>query len=249
MSISAWILKSLGSGFYASEGSPRLWINGYFQPETIYTLTVDADLQDVWGDRLGESFTTTFLTPPAPPSLSILSGYLSYDLVFVPASQSEIVLQATNISTVSFEISPISVNDLSTLLHPDNFNYRQMFLPETREVTTHTLNLAGNRNEIVTLPLSYQGEALTPGIYYLGIFTPDITENEFQRNQKFYLVVSENNLVMKIAPIRPLCGRLTWNDLTPMVDAPVSIYNTEGELLTRGRTDAEETVLGYLHKG
>jgi alpha-2-macroglobulin len=228
-----------GQRFYASEGSPRLWINGYFQPETTYSLTVNADLQDVWGDRLGEPFTTTFLTPPAPPSVTILSGYLSYDLVFVPASQSEIVLQATNISTISFEISPISVSDLSTLLNPDNYNYRQMFLPETREVTTHTLTLAGNRNEIVTLPLSYLGEALDPGIYYLGIFTPDITENEFQRNQKFYLIVGENNLVMKIAPDQAFVWATRLDDQTPLVDAPVSIYNTEGELLTRGRTDTD----------
>lgn len=224
---------------YASEESPRLWINGYFEPETTYTLTLNADLQDIWGDRLGEPFTTTFITPPATPSLSILSGYTSYDLVFVPASQSELVLQATNISTVSFEISPISVEDLSTLLHPDNYNYRQMFLPETREVTTHTLNLAGNRNEVITLPLSYQGEILNPGIYYLGIQTPDITENEYQRNQKFYLVVSENNLVMKIAPDQVFVWGTRLNDLAPLVDAPVSIYNTEGELLTRGRTDAD----------
>jgi alpha-2-macroglobulin len=228
-----------GQRNYASEGSPRLWINGYFSPETTYTLTVDADLQDIWGDRLGESFTTTFLTPPAPPSLSILSGYVSYDLVFIPASQSEIVLQATNISTVSFEISPISASDLMTLLHPDNYNYRQMFLPETREVTTHTLNLAGNRNEVVTLPLSYQGESLNPGIYYLGIQAPDITENDYQRNQKFYLVVSENNLVMKIAPDQAFVWVTRLNDLTPLVEASVSIYNTEGDLLTKGRTDTD----------
>jgi alpha-2-macroglobulin len=228
-----------GQRNYASEGSPRLRISGYFEPETTYSLTLDADLQDIWGDRLGETFTTTFFTPPAPPSLSILSGYTSYDLVFVPVSQSELVLQATNINTVSFEISPISVSDLSTLLHPDNYNYRQMFLPETRDVTTHTLNLAGNRNEVVTLPLSYQGESLNPGIYYLGIQTPDITENEYQRNQKFYLVVSENNLVMKIAPDQAFVWATRLDDQTPMVDAPVSIYNTEGELLTKGRTDAD----------
>jgi alpha-2-macroglobulin len=228
-----------GQQNYASDGSPRLWINGYFEPETTYTLTIDADIQDIWGDRLGEIFTTTFLTPPAPPSLSVFSGYTSYDLLFVPASQSELVLQATNISTVSFEISPISVSDLSTLLHPDNYNYRQMFLPETRDVTTHTLNLAGNRNEVVTLPLSYQGESLKPGIYYLGIQTPDITEIEYQRNQKFYLLVSENNLAMKIAPDQAFVWATRLDDQTPLVDVPVSIYNTEGELLTKGRTDAD----------
>jgi alpha-2-macroglobulin len=228
-----------GVRYFSSESDGRLWVSGYFRPETTYTLALDADLEDTWGGRLGEPFTTTFLTPPAPPSINILSGYVSYNLIFVPASESELILQATNITTVNLEISPIGTSDLMTLLHPDNFRYREIFLPEVREMTTHNLNLTSNRREIVKLPLSYQGEPLTPGVYYLGLATPDISENDRESFQKYYLVVSENNLVMKIAPDQAFVWATRLEDQSPLAGAPITIYNTEGDLVTSGRLDSD----------
>lgn len=234
-----------GQHNYASEADRRLWINGYFQPETTYTLTLSADLEDIWGEPLGEAFTTTFTTPPALPSLSLVTGYTSYNLVFVPATESEIILQATNIDTVSLEISPISINDLITLLHPDNYSYREVFLPEVREVTTHQLGLDSNRREVIPLPLTYQGESLTPGVYYLGVHAPEVQE-DYNRYQKYYLIVSENNLVMKVSPDQTFVWGTHMDDFSPLIDASVKVYNTEGTVLTTGVLDSEGLFLsGY----
>lgn len=231
--------EAVGRRVYASEYDGRLWVNGYFQPDTTYTLTFSGDLQDIWGGSLGDAFTTTFLTPPAPSSISILGGYVSYNLVFVPASASTLALQATNINTVYLEISPIGIDDLITLLHPDNYRYREIFLPEVRDVTTHSIDLPSNRREVINLPLTYQGEPLAPGVYYLGVDTPDITDNDRERYQKFYLVVSENNLVMKVSPDQALLWATRLADQGPLADAPVSVFDSEGEILARGRLDQE----------
>lgn len=231
--------KVTGVRFAAREDDGVLWVNGYFQPETTYTLNIDGEIADIWGGQLGEAFTDTFLTPPAQPSLSVLSGYVSYNLVFVPASDAAITLQATNISTVHVELAPIGTSDLVTLLHPDNYRYREIFLPEVREVTTHSLNLGSNRREVVSLPLTYQGEPLAPGIYYLGLDVADIPQNEPESYQKYYLVVSENNLVMKITPEQVFLWGTRLGDLSPLADAPVTVYDTEGDLLTRGSLDAD----------
>ena len=228
-----------GREIYASEGDDRLWINGYFIPDTTYTLTLDADISDTWGESLGELYSTSFVTPAVPPSLSLFGGFAAYNLVFVPAAASELVLQVTNISVVSMEIAPINVSDLITLLHPENYDYRQVFLPEVREVITHNLNLTNNRREVIRLPLSYQGEPLTPGVYYLGISTPELQENEQQVLQKYTLVVSENNLVMKVAPDQALVWATRLDDQSPLTDAPVAVYDTEGGILTRGMLDSD----------
>jgi len=236
-----------GVDYYAS-GEGVLSVNGYFQPETTYTLIIEAGLQDIWGGQLGEVFTTSFITPPAPPSLSVSVGYTSYNLLFVPSSESEIILQATNVNTVNMEIAPISTNDLVTLLHPDNYRYREIFLPEVREVTTHTLDLNSNRREVVNLPLLYQGEPLTPGVYYLGINVPDIPQEEPESSQKYYLVVSDNNLVMKIAPGQAFVWATRLDDLNPLANVPIKIYDTEGELLTSGQLDDDGLFLNaYEH--
>jgi len=214
-----------------------LTISGYFKPETRYTLTLESDLHDAWGGKLDEDETYAFVTPAAAPSLSLVTGATSYNLVFIPADASELVLQATNINTVTLEISPITLNDLMTLLHPDNYDYRQLFMPENLETTTRNLNLSPNTNEIVTISLSYQGKSLSPGIYYLGVSSPDITSEGSSSYQKLYLIVSENNLVMKIAPEQVLVWATHLNDNTPLSGVSVSVYNTERDQIASGTTD------------
>jgi len=223
---------------FLSDGGKSILISGYFEPETSFTFRISADLVDAWGGRLGEQVQTTFFTPPAAASLSAVTGPTSNNLVFVPADASELVVQATNINTIRLELSPIRVDELITLLHPDNYDYRQTFLPEELAITTQTLNLTRNVSEIVTIPLSYEGEPLEPGVYYLGISSPEIIDEGMQNTQKLYLVVSENNLVMKIAPQQAFVYANQLDDYDPLVDVPVSIYNTEGNQLTSGRTDS-----------
>ncbi len=102
------------------------------------------------------------------------------------------------------------------LLHPENYDYRQAFVPDLLEFSTHDLNLTRNVNQVVRLPLAYGGEPLSPGIYYLAVSTPDIDQDDYQHNQKFYLIVSENNLVMKsLLQKKPLYGQLDWRIFNP----------------------------------
>ncbi len=233
-----------GVRFFAASGERTLLIYGYFRYETTYTLRLDPKLKDIWGGELAEAFETTFTTPPAAPSLNLASGYLADNLMFIPASTPELILQATNINSLSLEVAPISVEDLITLLHPDNYRYREIFLPEVREVTTHQLALSSNQREVLTLPLSYQGDPLASGIYYLGIQTPDIPAEENEHYQKYFLIVSENNLVMKISPEQVFVWATRLDDFTPLGDAPVTVYNAEGDILVRGKINSEGQFIG-----
>lgn len=226
-----------GESTFLSEGDTVINLSGYFKPETNYTITLSAGLQDKWGGRLGTVETYTFLTPSMPPSLSLVTGLTSHDLVFVPASASELIIQATNINTVNLEISPISINDLITLLHPENFDYRQVFLPANLDETTHALNLTNNTNEVISLPLTYQGDPLMPGIYYVGMSSPDLESEGAWNYRKFYLIVSDNNLVMKISPDQAIVWATELSDYSPLNEVPVLVYTTEGEIITSGRTD------------
>ena len=212
-------------------------LSGYFSPETEYTLTLDADFQDVWGQPLGEERMFTFTTPPSQPSLSVVSGRSSYNLVFIPSAASEIVLQATNITTLTMEIAPITIQDLKTLLHPDNYDYRQIFLPENREVSTQELDLTKNVSEVIRLPLSYQEQPLKSGIYFLQVTSPEIDDEWAWLNNKFYLIVSENNLVMKTSMTQAFVWASQLSDYAPVSNAPVTIFTADGERLAEGMTD------------
>ncbi len=228
-------------GLYLTDSGRTLNITGYFDPETEYTITLDQDLQDIWGGQLGTQTTFTFFTPSLTPSISIVLGMTTHNLVFVPAAASEVVLQATNINTVTLEISPISVNGLITLLHPDNYDYRQVFLPEVLETSTQNFNLDRNKSQAVTIPLSYQGAPLSPGIYFLQVSSNDIPGDPTERYQKLYLIVCENNLVMKIAPEQAVIWGTRLADYSPLSQTPIEVYNTEGEIVASGQTDSNGT--------
>ena len=228
----------VSEGYYLGNEDQNIFLNGYFRPEMEYTLTLEASLEDVWGGRLGRDLTYTFVTPSVEPSLRVGSGYTSFNLMFVPADGSEILLQATNINTVTLDIAPISINDLLTLVHPDNYEYRQVFLPDNLETTTENLDLTRNVNQTVILPLTYQGEPLRPGVYFLGVTSADLLGDGTQTYQKYTLVVSQNNVVMKIAPEQAFVWASRLVDYSPVGRAPVSVYNTEGDLLTEGETNS-----------
>ncbi|MEA3327479.1 MAG: alpha-2-macroglobulin family protein [Chloroflexota bacterium] len=87
------------------------------------------------------------------------------------------------------------------------------------------------------MPLSYQGNSLAPGFYFLRVSSQDII-GESDKSKKLFLVVSENNLVMKISPDQALVWATRLEDYSPLSDAPISIYNTEGNLVTSGQMDA-----------
>ena len=224
---------------YLSNGGLTLNWNGYFKPETNYTLILDADLQDQWGGLLGQAQRYTFTTPPALPSLMVLSGNYSSDLAFIPAEASEVVLQATNVSRVNLEIAPIPLDDLTELLNPDNYNLREAYLPAELESSTQIFALERNTSEVVTLPLTYQGQELTPGAYFLRLSSPDITAEGSRSSQRIFLIVSENQMVMKISPEQVYVWASDLVDFAPLADAQVKVYTTMGDLLASGDTDAE----------
>ena len=223
---------------YLADLDKSLTAGGFFTPETRYTITLDGELQDVWGGQLGSEVTFEFYTPPATPALTVLTGYTSYNLVFIPAAESELVMQATNINTVTLEMSPISMDDLFALIHPDNYTYRETFSPGNLEVTTQNVNLTPNVSEVIQIPLSFQGEPLSPGVYFLQISSADVTTNGVREYTRLFLVVSENNVVMKIAPEQAIVWVTQMADYAPLSSAPVSVYTTEGEEIANGVTNA-----------
>ena len=221
---------------YLTDDDTALNISGYFAPNTSYTITIDADFSDRWGGDIGEIVTQNFTTPSSPPSFTIATGPTPYNLLFVPAATPELILQATNINSLVLEIAPISQQDLITLLNPENFDYRQVFLPENLDIHTHNLELAPNISEVVRIPLDYQDEPLSPGIYYVGVNSPEVV-NDWPINQKYYVIVSKNNLVFKLAPDQAMIWATTLVDNSPLTGVPVNVVSTEGDFIVSGQTD------------
>ncbi len=224
--------------FYLSDNDTTVNLSGYFKPETNYTITLKPQLQDRWGGELGQAATYTFTTPPAQSSLTVITGDSGIGMVFIPAEVSELVLQGTNVSTINLEIAPIGMDEVATLLNPQNYDYRQSYRPAQVETYTRSVNLTRNESQIITLPLTYQGGSLEPGAYYLGVSSPDISSEAMNQSQKLFLIVSDNHMTMKISPEQVFVWVTNLSDLASLAGVPVSVYTTDGDLLAKGETDA-----------
>lgn len=229
---------------YRGNQDQSLTISGYFKPDTEYTLSLSADLPDMWDEPLGETTRFTFTTPPAEPALHVVTGGYSNQLVFVPADTSELILQATNIEEVNLMLAPITVDDLITLLHPENSDYRSIFMPDNLEMRTIPLDLAPNVNQAVSLPLTYQEQPLNPGVYFLELTSSDLETGDPFNLIRLFVIVSYNHVVMKVSPDQAFIWASRLSDFSALSGAPLSVYNTEGTRLARGETDETGRFIG-----
>ena len=210
----------------------ELYAYGTFEPETQYTLTVSPDLQDIWGQRLGDLLTLRFSAPYAKPRL--MFPYLGSDIYFTPADKPSFYIQATNIFAVDMTLGEVPLADFFRLFGPDGYNERKDYLPPEPVVWRQSLEVERNKSETLALPLANAGQELTPGVYYLRVLGVD----DERTNYPVYLISSNYNLVFKVSATDALVWATDLRTNVPLQDATVLIYGESGALLASGQTDA-----------
>ena len=218
---------------YPSEDS--LFINGSFQAETKYTVTVKSSLQDTYGQPLGHDLVTHFRTPAATAGMSLL--YLGSDVYFTRAFQPVYYIQATNLPSVDLSLGSVPLNQFLELFGPNSYDARQNWRPDPTSVTNWnaSINSVSNQSQQVGLKL---GSELIPGIYTLTLGAPQANSGGNYGEEKVFLVASNINMTIKVGAKDALLWAVDMRDGSPAANAPVSIYRDDGTLLTSGQTDA-----------
>lgn len=218
---------------YYSDYNSSLYVYGEFVPETDYTLTVSADLPDKWGGTLGEPFTLNFRTAPLQPQLMIGSGYTS-NALFITGSDTGLPAQATNLDSVTLRYGSLPLTDFISLLAPGNYDGLRNYVPAQSQENFVPLALLPNQSENITLDFNSLGQPLAPGLYHLrlqaGVDYPP---------GPFLLVVSNVHVVFKLSATDALVWALDLRSGQPVADAPVTLFNEFGEVITSGRTNGE----------
>ena len=224
------------ANLYVYASDTAMYISGSFQADTDYTVTVDKDLKDIWGQSLGETITTRFSTPPATPGMDLL--YLGTDTYFVRASQPDYYVQATNLDSIDVSLSAMTLENLLYLLGPDAYNARQSYTPAQGSSSNWQaeLNLPANTSQQVPISL---GSDLTPGLYYLTLSAPQTMQNGSYGQQKVFLVASNTNLTFKIGSQDALVWATDLNNNQAVANTPLRIFRDDGSLLASGTTDSQ----------
>ncbi len=224
---------------FADEEERTIWLSGYYDPETAYTLTISPNLPDKWNGRLGQEFILNFRTKPIDPSLVVAT--LS-DVIFLTPEQSGIIVQVTNLDELAYSLGAVPLDEFQELLVPENYELRQAYRPERELTFLRNLDIPANQSTPVEIPLALDGSPLAPGFYSLR-FNIDV---EYIYPGPYLLVVSNINTTFKISATDALVWAVNLGDGSMVANIPVTVFAESGEMLAQGQTDSDGVFTGEI---
>jgi uncharacterized protein YfaS (alpha-2-macroglobulin family) len=221
---------------YTDPSTNQAFISGYYLPSATYTLTVSANLEDAWGEKLGKPYSFSFNTQPAAPAL-VLQGTQSGTAVFLTTADTGLSAQATNLKNLSLTRSTLTLSDLMALLGPNGYDLMQSYKPTNPVTWTQSLSLTPDRSQVTSISVSKDGKSLPAGLYFLSISSPELVGQAQSNLSPVLLVVSPSHLTFKMSADQAFVWAVKLENNTPMSGAAISIYDQDNNLLASGKTD------------
>lgn len=225
-------------GFYYDPEGFELHISGYFKPSTGYTLTVSPDLQDRWGAKLGAPFTFSFTSQPAVPTLTIPMQAMGASALFVPAGETGLSAQATNINRLNLSRGQLSLREfIQVVASSDDL---KNWSTQTSETWQQSLTLKPNVAETINVPLTKNGAPLTPGLYFLKVDSRPAAKGS-ETDYPLLVVVSPIQIVLKVSTRQAFVWAVRVPENTPVPNALVTLLDSSATTLGSCTTDASGT--------
>lgn len=212
----------------------RMFVSGFFQPSTSYTLSIDPGLQDKWGAALSSPFSITFTSQSARPMLSLPVRQIGSQSIFVPRFETSIPGFSVNISRLALSRGRLTLSEyiqaeqnwegLPGWESKVESSWARLYYPE-RDVT-----------ETIDIPLTQTGDPLEPGLYFLDIDTTPVLQ-DFMNTSPSLLVVSGLQMTFKVSQHQGFVWVVNGSDFTPAAGRLVSFYGSAGQALSTCTTD------------
>ncbi|MBU1089488.1 Ig-like domain-containing protein [Patescibacteria group bacterium] len=230
---------------------PNNWnrneLNFYAQlaPSTTYTLTVDQDVRDHWGQNLPADYKLTFTTKPVDPRVFIHSeGEFG---IFESAKPPIYYLNAVNVSRMDVELAKLSLSEFLEIRDKRNQNYE--FNPNLNSYSDYQKwSFAPPKNEHdqwESIPFDLNektGSPLSPGIYVLTLKAPEYRNKYGDYAQIInyqYFALTNLGLTLKYSGGQALVWAINLQTGDPLKDALVKFNSLDGEQVITGRTDED----------
>ncbi|NOZ06097.1 MAG: hypothetical protein GXP41_07070 [Chloroflexi bacterium] len=221
---------------YWHQSDTKLTMWATFKPSENYTVTISGDAVDRYGTPLGQDTVVRFRTAPRSPMASLrntgrVGTYNAYtDTLAIVAHR--------NVSALNFFLYRLDRADLIRLTGENSYRAWEDYFPPnaglvrtwTKPVTT-ALNVDGlTKTRVPPNP----AESLAPGIYYLGIDTP-----EEGRATRQLMVVSRINLTFKRTETEALVWATDLKSGEVVPDLPITLFDEKGTMLAQGQTNSD----------
>ena len=200
------------------------------EPGTNYLIELSDQINDKWGQPLGTPFRLEVQTPPLAPSLYVTP--LTSSTLFVRPDEPVLSANALNIQSADVIVAPISLQDFFTL--QNSFELQQAYTPTDPATYSQSFDLPSNEYTDVGLSLASPNNQLPLGLYYVNLSSPQIQSNS---KNIYFAASSQVNLTFKLGATEAFVWAVDLPSQTPIVSAPVTIYDEAGNALASGLTD------------
>ncbi len=215
-------------------GGETLWLNLPLHPETEYSVKIDEDLVDQYGNKLGKEARLKFQTSAFPASASMTTGHgiveaygeLRYPVHVVNAT--ELFFQARRVGKE--EVIPL-------LLTPKIFWSSEQITPQPaffQQERLLRLNLPRNKRQIVPLELK---DFLANGLGFVFFQLDTRSEEKWERFPKAFLQVTNLGISAKFSPENNTIWVTDLKTGMPVAGAAIEVRDDGNIVRWQGKTD------------
>ncbi len=213
----------------------QLIIGGNLKPSTTYRVSLPSGAKDVKGLTTPSDFVWSFTTTQQYPYLAIINiGRYGITAADKPTT---LKLQSINVSKVDAALYKF---DTDTYIKSLAFSYDawRTFQPKGDPIKTWTISPSAKIDQYVTQDL--QLDALAAGTYFLAVKSAEGV------NDTQVLVSTKTALTMKRTTDQVLVWATSIADGSPVQKLLLTFYNSKGESVGTGATDANGLFVGTI---
>lgn len=217
----------------------NIYIYNVIKPSTDYTVSIDSNFEDQYGQKLAEAKTIKFKTAAAEPQFDIASTYaVSILNAYQPI---EYFARATNVKNLDLSFKQMSEEELFKVYGRGYLDLYNKSIEGPFETQQVKLEYEFNKKKITRLDLEeIFSRRITPGIYYLEASTPEVKDSYGNpRKQKIVFIVSENALTYKHSKDEVLVWATSMNSGEPSSNVSISVRDSENKVLAEGVTNSD----------
>ncbi len=209
-----------------------------FKPDTSYIVRISPELQDSYGNRLGEEQVIELITGPYPPRLIMTAG----PGVLEADGDIRYPLEFVNMKKAQLNLARIAPGKLIPLLKNPSLFFSETKQPDSLFLLQRTLPLSGRRNvrEVAPIEISRVLEDSPYGVVLVQV--DNLLSKEQRQIFTSLLQVTEMGISAKFSPDNNIVWVTNLADASPVAGATVEIRDDANTILFRAETDSSGAV-------
>jgi alpha-2-macroglobulin len=213
--------------------------SGAYEALTSYTITVEADQKDIFGQKLGKVEQIDFRTTDAKPTISMEDGYFVGEL-----KRPVVPLWTRNVTKLDVTLVPITQDNFHEVIPlldwwehtPADFKKTHL-RPVAKQVAVKSEKNKWAQNSID--PATLLGGQPGPGMYYVEIGSSEVEKGAFVDGGRKKVLVNFTNIgvVSKLSATRGVVWATNLTTGKALPGANVSVRDGNGKVTWTGTTD------------